>query len=85
MTFFIGRGFVELQILKKWKRPYLLNRVEYYHDVLHTHWYRHGVAHEIVKDILGSVDVLPRLKFWKQWNLTLKPLIGSNSEKKSEN
>ena len=28
MTFIIGRGFVELQILKKWKWPYLLNRVE---------------------------------------------------------
>ena len=23
MTFFIGRGFAELQILKKWKWPYL--------------------------------------------------------------
>ena len=25
MTFFIRRGFAELQILKKWKWPYLLN------------------------------------------------------------
>ena len=24
MTFFFGRGFAELQILKKWKWPYLL-------------------------------------------------------------
>ena len=24
MSFFIGRGFAELQILKKWKWPYLL-------------------------------------------------------------
>ena len=24
MTFIIGRGFAELQILKKWKWPYLL-------------------------------------------------------------
>ena len=24
MTFFIGRGFDELQILKKWKWPYFL-------------------------------------------------------------
>ena len=30
MTFIIGRGFAELQILEKWKWPYLLNRVEYY-------------------------------------------------------
>ena len=25
MTFLIGRGFAERQILKKWKWPYLLN------------------------------------------------------------
>ena len=25
MTFIIGRGFAERQILKKWKLPYLLN------------------------------------------------------------
>ena len=30
MTFIIGRGFVERQILKKWKWPYLLNWVEYF-------------------------------------------------------
>ena len=29
MTFSIGRGFVERQILKKWKYPYLLNWVKY--------------------------------------------------------
>ena len=29
MSFFFGRGFAELQILKKWKWPYLLNWVEY--------------------------------------------------------
>ena len=29
MSFFIGRGFAELQILKKWKWSYLLNWVEY--------------------------------------------------------
>ena len=28
----ISRGFAELQILKKWKWPYLLNRVEYYDE-----------------------------------------------------
>ena len=37
MTFFIGRGFAELQILKKGKWPYLLNSVEYYDEILHTH------------------------------------------------
>ena len=74
MTFFIGRGFAELQILKKWKWPYLLNWVEYYDEILHTHWYWHDAAHEIVKWHLGLVEVLPRFKFWKQWNLTLKRL-----------
>ena len=68
MTFFIGRGFAELQILKKWKWPYLLNWVEYCDDILHTHWYWHDVAHEIFKWHLGLVKVLPRFKFWKKWN-----------------
>ena len=30
MTFIIGRGFAERQILKKWKWTYLLNWVEYF-------------------------------------------------------
>ena len=30
MTFIIGRGFAERQILKNWKWPYLLNWVEYF-------------------------------------------------------
>ena len=29
MSFGIGRGVAEVQILKKWKEPYLLNWVEY--------------------------------------------------------
>ena len=32
MTFIIGRGFAERQILKKWKWPYFLNWVEYFKD-----------------------------------------------------
>ena len=32
MTFIIGRGYAERQILKKWKWPYLLNWVEYLID-----------------------------------------------------
>ena len=39
MSFFIDVGFAELQILKKWKWPYLLNLVEYCDEILHTHWY----------------------------------------------
>ena len=73
MTFFIGRGFAELQILKKWKRPYLLNWVNYCDEILHTHLYWHDIAIEKVKWHLGLVEVIPRFKFWKQWHLTLKP------------
>ena len=34
MTFIIGRGFAERQILKKWKWRYLLNWVEYFDRLL---------------------------------------------------
>ena len=60
MTFIIGRGFAECQILKKWKWPYLLNWVEY--------WYWQDVPHEIVEWHLRLVEVLPRFKFWKKWD-----------------
>ena len=73
ISFGIGRGVAEVQILKKWKWPYLLNWVEYFNEILHTQWYWHDEAHEIVKWHLGLVEVLPRFKFWKQWNLTPKP------------
>ena len=39
MSFFVARGFAELQILKKWKWTYLLNWVEYCDEILYTHWY----------------------------------------------
>ena len=48
MTFIIGRGFAERQILKKWKCPYLLNWVEYFNKLLHKHWYWQDLAQEIV-------------------------------------
>ena len=60
MSFFIGGGFAELHILKKWKWPYLLNWVEYCDETLHTHWHWQGVAHEIVKWHLEWVEVLSR-------------------------
>ena len=34
MSLFFGRDFAELQILKKWKWPYLLNWVEYCDEIL---------------------------------------------------
>ena len=39
MTFIIGRGFAERQILKKWNWPNLLNWVEYFDKLLRQHWY----------------------------------------------
>ena len=39
MTFIVGRGFAERQILKKWKWPYLLNWVEYFDKPLGKDWY----------------------------------------------
>ena len=66
MTFYIGRGCVELQILKKWKWP---NWVDFCDETLHTHWYWQDVAQEIVKCHLGLAEALLRFKFSeKKWN-----------------
>ena len=46
MTFFIGRGFGKIQILKKWKWPYLLNWVEYL-ELLRKHSYWQDLAQKI--------------------------------------
>ena len=55
MTFIIGRGFAERQILKKWKWSYLLNWVEYIDRLLRKHWYYQDLALEIVNFHLSSV------------------------------
>ena len=44
MLFVFGRGFTEVQILKKWNWSYLLNRVEYFDEILHVHWYWQNLA-----------------------------------------
>ena len=49
MTFIIGRGFAERQILKKWQWPILLNWVEYFDKLLPKHWYWQDLAQEIGK------------------------------------
>ena len=49
MTFIIGWGFAECQILKKWKWHYLLNWVEYCDKLLRKYWYWHDLAQEIAK------------------------------------
>ena len=68
MTFSIGRGFAECQILKKWKWPYLLNWVEYFDKLLSKHWYWQDLAQEIAKWYFLSVKALPSSKFWKSEN-----------------
>ena len=65
MTFIIGRGFAERQILKTWKWPYLLNWVEYFDRLLRKHWYYQDLAQEIAKWHFSSVEVLPSSKSWK--------------------
>ena len=66
MTFIIGRGFAECQILKKWKWPYLLNWVEYFDKLLCKHWYWQDLAQEIANWHFLSVEALPSSKFWKK-------------------
>ena len=81
MIFFIGRGFAEHQILKKWKWPCLLNRVEYFDKLLHKHWYWQDLAQEIAKWHFLLVEALPSSKFcksdngaisWTEWNIVMK-------------
>ena len=81
MTFIIGRGFAERQILKKWKWPYLLNWVEYSDKLLRKHWYWQDLAQEIAKWHFSSIQALPSSKFWKsdsgaiswtEWNIVMK-------------
>ena len=68
MTFSIGWGCAELQILKKRKWP---KWVDYCDETLHTRWYWQDVAQEIVKCHLGLAETLPRFKFWKTVKLAL--------------
>ena len=87
MTFIVGRGFAERQILKKWKSPYLLNWVEYFYKLLRKHWYWQDLAKEIAKWHFSMVEVLPSSKFWKgdngaiswtEWNSVMKFCIHIN-------
>ena len=70
MPFFIGRGFAEVQILKTWNWPHLLNLIEYIDETLHTHWYWQDLAQEIEKEI--PLDGVQILKKWKL-PITLEP------------
>ena len=65
MTYIIGRRFVECQILKKWKWPYLLNWVADFDKLLRKHWYWQGLAQEIANWHFLLVEALASSKFWK--------------------
>ena len=72
MTFIIGQSFVECQILKKWKWPYLLNWVEYFDKLLHKQWYWQDLAQEIANwhfFVGRGFAELQILKKWKWPNL----------------
>ena len=69
MTFIIGRGFAECQILKQWKWPYLLNWVvEYFDKLLRKHWFWQDLAQEIANWHFLSGEALPSSKFWRSEN-----------------
>ena len=90
MTFIIGRGFADRQILKKWKWPYLLNWVEYFDKVLRKHWFWQDLAQEIAKWHFSLVKALPSSKLWKsdngaiswtEWNIVMKFCIHIDIDK----
>ena len=63
MTFGIGRGFAEVQILK-----FHSDRLEYFDKILQTRWYWQDLAQGIAKWHLSLVEALPSAKFWKSEN-----------------
>ena len=75
MTFIIGRGFAERQILKKWKLLSLLNWVEYFDKLLRKYWYWQDLAQEIANWHFMSVEALPSSKFWKSENGTFSRTV----------
>ena len=44
----------------------LLNYLEYFDKILHTHWYWRHLVPEIAKWHLSLVEALPSAKFWKR-------------------
>ena len=39
MPFTVDRDTAEVKLLKKWNWSHLLNRVEYFDEILYTYWY----------------------------------------------
>ena len=66
IPFVIGRGFDEVQILKKkWNWSYLLNLLAYFDKIVHTHYSWQDLDRGIAKSHLSLVEAMPRSKFWK--------------------
>ena len=62
MIFWIGRGFAEVQILKKkWNWPYHLKLFEYFDKIMHKHCYWRELGRETAKCHLSSVEAMPKL------------------------
>ena len=90
MTFGLGRGFAERQILKKWNWPYLLKLLVYFDKILHIFYYWHdldrGIAKFSPRDCKMTFNIgrgyaeLPIPKKWKWpnwvdcWDETLHTL-----------
>ena len=82
MTFGIGRGFADVQILKTVKfnsETVWIILIK----ILQIHWYWQDLAQGIAKH-LSSVDALPSAKFWKiengsisstEWNILINFFI----------
>ena len=89
MTFGIGRGFAEVQILKKSEtKP--LNRLECFDKILQTIWSWKDLAQGIAKWLLSSAEALPGAKFWKsengpiswtEWNILINFCVNIDIDK----
>ena len=65
MSFGIGRGVAEVQILKKtkqWNWPYLLKLFAYFDKIMHKHCYWRDLDRGIAKCHLSSAEAMPRSK-----------------------
>ena len=75
MSFGIGRGVAEVQILKKkkqqqkkkkkkrtWNWSYLLKLLEYFDKIMHKHCYWRELDRGIASCHLSSVEAMPRSK-----------------------
>ena len=63
MSYGIGRGVAEVQILKNSENwSYLLKLFEYFDKIMHKHCYWRELDRGIAKCHLSSVEAMPRSK-----------------------